>query len=96
MPTDISSPLKTRFSRADCYDRVFQRSEYKFKLPYHGTAPNFPFTNSQNFKFELPKHVTAPDFPFMLKLPRQSLPYHHSAHRQVNLQLLHSGQICRP
>jgi hypothetical protein len=96
MPTDISSPLKTKFSRADRYDRVFQRSEYKFKLPKHGTAPNFPFTNGQIFKFELLKHVTALNFLFMLKLPRPSLFYHPRAHRQGSLQLLHGSQICRP
>jgi hypothetical protein len=32
----------------------------------------------------------------MPKLPRPSIPYHHSAHRLVSLQLFHSGQICRP
>jgi hypothetical protein len=80
--------------------------KYKFKLPNHGTAPNFPFTNSQIFKHVflkhvflkhvLLKHVSAPNFLFMAKLRRPSLPYHHSAHRRVSLQLFHSGQICRP
>jgi hypothetical protein len=32
---------------------------YKFKLPNHGTAPNFPFTDGQIFKFELLKRVPA-------------------------------------
>jgi hypothetical protein len=96
MYTDISSPLTTKSSRADRYNRVFQRSEYKFKIPNHGTAPNFSFMNGQILKFELLKHVTAPNFLLMLKLPRSSLPYHHSAHRQVSLQLFHRGQICRP
>jgi hypothetical protein len=32
----------------------------------------------------------------MPKLPRPSLPYHHSAHQRVSLQLFHSGQICQP
>jgi hypothetical protein len=96
MSTDISSPLTTKSSRPDRSDRVFQRSEYKFKLPSHGTAPNFPLTNGQLFKFGLLKHSIAPNISFMFKLPRPSLPYHHSAHRQVSLQLPHSGQICRP
>jgi hypothetical protein len=95
MSTDISSPLTTNISRADRYDGVIERLEYKFKLPNLGTAPNFPFMNGQIFKFELLQHVTAPNFLFMLKLPRPSLPYHHSAHRLVSLQLFQSGQICR-
>jgi hypothetical protein len=40
--------------------------------------------------------VPAPNFLFMPKLPRPSLPHHHSAHRRVSLQLFRSGQICRP
>jgi hypothetical protein len=76
--------------------RISNGQKYKFKLTNHGTAPNFPFTNGQFFKFELLKHATAHNFPFMFTLPRPSLPYHHSAHRQVGLQLFHSGQICRP
>jgi hypothetical protein len=36
--------------------------------------------------FELLKHATASDFLFMLKLPRPSLLYHHSAHGQVSVQ----------
>jgi hypothetical protein len=40
--------------------------------------------------------VPAPNFLFMSKLPRPSLPHHHSAHRRVSLQLFHSGQIYRP
>jgi hypothetical protein len=80
MYTDISSPLTTKSSSADRYDVVFQRSENKIKFPYQGTAPNTPFMNGQIFKFELLKHMTASNFLFMLKLPRPSLPYHHSAH----------------
>jgi hypothetical protein len=76
MSTDISSPLKRRRNplAPTITIGISNGQKYKFKLPNHGTAPNFPFTNGRIFKFELLKHVAAPKFLFMPKLPRPSLP----------------------
>jgi hypothetical protein len=87
----MSSPLTTKSSRADRYDWDFQRSEIQIQTPESRDCTKLPVHGRSVFHVRTPEARTAPHFLFMLKLPRLSLPYHHSAHRQV-----HSCQMYLP
>jgi hypothetical protein len=68
MPIAISSPLKSKFSHADRYDRYFQRSEFQIQIPeprgiqllVHGQAEFHVRIPEARDCSKLPVHVQAP------------------------------------
>jgi hypothetical protein len=47
--TEISSPLKSKFSRADRYDRDFERSEFKIQTPEPRDCTQLPVHERSKF-----------------------------------------------
>jgi hypothetical protein len=70
--TDMSSPLKTRFSRVGRYDRDFQRSEFYIQTPESLDYSQLPGSERSEFRRRTPeaRDCSQRPVPFMLPTSR--------------------------